>query len=76
MWPTMVWSQLEFMIGIICACVPVMRPIFGKFFTHHHAKKATSSYHKMPSDEHASQGIINSDGNAYPLSIVGNSTVV
>ena len=76
MWPTIVWSQLEFMLGIICGCVPLMRPIFGKFFTLHRTKGTGSYYQKMPSNDHPARGTSNFDGVTYPLKTAGTSTVV
>ncbi|MCJ1274750.1 hypothetical protein MMC21_002548 [Puttea exsequens] len=29
------WSQLEPNLAIVCACVPLLRPIFGTFFASH-----------------------------------------
>lgn len=31
LWQTAVWSQLEPTLGIICACIPLMRPVLDQF---------------------------------------------
>lgn len=76
MWPTIVWSQLEYTLGITCACVPVMRPIFGKFFSLHHSKNSGRSYNMMRGHGPVPRGNRDSNDHTYPLTSIGTSTVV
>ena len=33
----MVWSSVEQSLGIVCACLPVLKPLFGRFLPSHSA---------------------------------------
>ena len=38
MWTIAVWSSLEPTIGIVCACVPLLRPVFDLWMGRHHSR--------------------------------------
>ncbi|KAG8529475.1 uncharacterized protein KY384_006112 [Bacidia gigantensis] len=42
-WKIMIWSQLEPNIAIVCACVPLLRPIFGNYFGSHRSRGYSGS---------------------------------
>ena len=76
MWPTNIWSQLEYTLGIICACVPLMGPIFGRFFSHQSSKISSRSYHNVSGAGPMRRNNINSNDHTYPLTAIGTSTFV
>ena len=76
MWPTVIWSESEATLGIICACVPLMRPIFGKFFSLQHSKISGRSYNMMCGGEQTPRATRDSNDHAYPLKAIGCNTVV
>ncbi|MCJ1348173.1 hypothetical protein MMC31_006404 [Peltigera leucophlebia] len=41
------WTSLESSLGIICACIVVMRPYFGKLFPNSHVKLSSSNPQKL-----------------------------
>lgn len=44
-WQTAVWSQLEPILGILCACIPLMRPILDRFIIR---RKVTTGLSQTP----------------------------
>ena len=38
------WSQLEPNVAITCACVPLMRPVFGSIFASYSSRRRGSKY--------------------------------
>ena len=76
MWPTIIWSQLEYTLGIICACVPVMGPIFGKFFARQSTKISGRSHTNVPGAGQIRRNDRDSNDHTYPLTAIGTSTFV
>jgi len=37
------WSTVEQSIGIICACLPILRPLFGKIFASSHSGSGSTA---------------------------------
>lgn len=72
----MIWSQLEYTLGIICACVPVMGPIFGKFFARQNSKISSRSYNNVPGAGQIRRNNRDSNDHTYPLTAIGITTVV
>ncbi len=43
-WSTVMWSEMEPTLGIICTCAPMMRPIFDKLFAQYRAKRTVGPF--------------------------------
>ena len=63
------------MLGIVCACLPLMQPIFESF-SGHQSKNFGRSYDMMRGDDVIPQDNRDINNYAHPLEAIGISTVV
>lgn len=75
MWHTIVWSQLEPTLGIVCSCVPLMRPIFARFFPHT-LRNTTKESNSANGSAHRRHTFSGSDDHTYPLTEFGNQAFI
>lgn len=69
------WRESETMLGIVCACLPLMQPTFVSF-SRHQPKNFGSSYDMMRGDDSIPQDTRDFNNYAYPLETIGINTVV
>ena len=84
----LIWSMLEPALGVTLACVPLLRPIFSKFFPDSSSTKnsngtygSTSSSGTGPKSSRTSKNLDTKrfqklDEHEYPLHTLGDSDVV
>jgi len=75
-WSTVMWSEMEPTLGIICTCAPMMRPIFDKLFAQYRAKRTVGPSSGGYSGLRPSRDAQDSNEHSYPLTALKTHTVI